>query len=184
MVSFRGSSPLARGTPSVSSRAGSLSGLIPARAGNTRSVGPGGGGGRAHPRSRGEHCMKRCGLSGSVGSSPLARGTLVEKGVPTSRQGLIPARAGNTRYVSSREFRCRAHPRSRGEHRPRRYPPGLSEGSSPLARGTQISKTVVSIVIGLIPARAGNTKVVKGRAPGAWAHPRSRGEHASTTRES
>ena len=50
-------------------------------------------------------------------------------------------------------------------------------GSSPLARGTLLIAILVVRLIGLIPARAGNTfsqteMLIKERA-----HPRSRGEH-------
>ena len=70
-----GSSPLARGTLEVTTASPVAAGLIPARAGNTSLRNLLRKGGRAPPRSRGEHS----GLSsfrGMVsGSSPLARGT-------------------------------------------------------------------------------------------------------------
>ena len=51
---------------------------------------------RAHPRSRGEHSK-----AGQIhmklwGSSPLARGTLIDITQLLKSRGLIPARAGNT----------------------------------------------------------------------------------------
>ena len=56
-------------------------------------------------------------------------------------------------------------------------------GSSPLARGTPAGCPPPGVqgggVGGLIPARAGNTGVRFGVLMGAWAHPRSRGEHAT-----
>ena len=73
-----------------------MSGLIPARAGNTKPGRLRRASCRAHPRSRGEHitCAEYEDLA--MGSSPLARGTLyVSKAVPP-KTGLIPARAGNT----------------------------------------------------------------------------------------
>ena len=97
--------------------------------------------------------------------------------------GLIPAHAGNTEKISSLNLTSWAHPRSRGEHvipeRRRGYP----LGSSPLARGTPAGCPPPGVqgggVGGLIPARAGNTGVRFGVLMGAWAHPRSRGEHAT-----
>ena len=75
---FQGSSPLARGTPLDNSSHIHYRGLIPARAGNTNAeselfitVG-------AHPRSRGEHSWSYQRPGHAVGSSPLARGTLME----------------------------------------------------------------------------------------------------------
>ena len=113
-----GSSPLARGTPKSHGVLVGFQGLIPARAGNTVSVGAVNTLSRAHPRSRGEH-----GAYGAVnllllGSSPLARGTrdeVTESGHPF---GLIPARAGNTHSDTSFLLLSWAHPRSRGEHLP------------------------------------------------------------------
>ena len=51
-----------------------------------------------------------------VGSSPLARGTLIVVMVVIRRSGLIPARAGNTLGADGWDKNSRAHPRSRGEH--------------------------------------------------------------------
>ena len=112
--------------------------------------------------------------------------------------GLIPARAGNTARHAGAGCRCRAHPRSRGEHtfagqvrgfppraHPRsrgehergRYEMFTSQGSSPLARGTRSRPFAPTLCWGLIPARAGNTLWVASRVCWPGAHPRSRGEH-------
>ena len=72
-------------------------GLIPARAGNTEEVAINAGGFRAHPRSRGEHQVIELEQFAAGGSSPLARGTLIDVSEAFSIFGLIPARAGNTR---------------------------------------------------------------------------------------
>ena len=75
---------------------GAVGGLIPARAGNTNSLGTERHDGRAHPRSRGEHLVLLFFLLILLGSSPLARGTLQRAGDSGHKKGLIPARAGNT----------------------------------------------------------------------------------------
>ena len=115
-----------------------------------------------------------------MGSSPLARGT--PAGCPPGVQGggvggLIPARAGNTGVRFGVLMGAWAHPRSRGEHW--RVPSAFCTvtGSSPLARGTHSVAPSLLIRLGLIPARAGNTAGRCGQVCGAWAHPRSRGEH-------
>ena len=73
-----------------------MSGLIPARAGNTKPGRLRRASCRAHPRSRGEH-MKALGFFLIVwGSSPLARGTPFGIELDEKFSGLIPARAGNT----------------------------------------------------------------------------------------
>ena len=134
-----------------------MSGLIPARAGNTQKTHPVRVGLGAHPRSRGEHCSEGRSVREVSGSSPLARGTLgIRKWIKAPR-GLIPARAGNTvnwRLIMAGK---RAHPRSRGEHMaaPSLFP--QPTGSSPLARGTPVSPEPVEKPLRLIPARAGNT---------------------------
>ena len=152
-----GSSPLARGTLGFLSNGCGCGGLIPARAGNTPAHDAHRLGIRAHPRSRGEHL----GIDNTEffveGSSPLARGTLEQSTVNTPHLGLIPARAGNTLGGKLPGVRSGAHPRSRGEHAD--FENALTEylGSSPLARGTPEKKRKVLRILGLIPARAGNT---------------------------
>ena len=72
----------------------------------------------------------------TVGSSPLARGTLMYPALLEYLDGLIPARAGNTAVRIGSFLGHRAHPRSRGEHAVMRTSPWQTRGSSPLARGT------------------------------------------------
>ena len=96
LATSSGSSPLARGTQTTAFSAPSNGGLIPARAGNTNTVGFSTKVSGAHPRSRGEHSF-----SFSTQAPP---------------PGLIPARAGNTTKHREGTGLIRAHPRSRGEH--------------------------------------------------------------------
>ena len=112
-----GSSPLARGTRPAAPICAAYAGLIPARAGNTYSSFSDWLGIGAHPRSRGEHLMLLYVVPPSLGSSPLARGTLIFALMSDSSIGLIPARAGNTPLAPPRKSQEGAHPRSRGEHR-------------------------------------------------------------------
>ena len=152
-----GSSPLARGTRLHIERHALGHGLIPARAGNTplcvRWACPS----WAHPRSRGEHTSAAAGSSPVRGSSPLARGTPQEIADTAPQVGLIPARAGNTNSGIACCNRRWAHPRSRGEHTIQSRAPSSRWGSSPLARGTQVRQSLQAGLVGLIPARAGNT---------------------------
>ena len=176
-VGLVGSSPLARGTRRIRSSGLWGAGLIPARAGNTYPVAEEDRANGAHPRSRGEHAYKWSSSNASMGSSPLARGT--QDGPPPGpcRAGLIPARAGNTQRDLCFEGRTWAHPRSRGEHRVSTQPSCSSWGSSPLARGTLPIGALLYICMGLIPARAGNTRGTDIARSWTRAHPRSRGEH-------
>ena len=77
-------------------------GLIPARAGNTFVEHAKEIASRAHPRSRGEHYRVFIVVTLRMGSSPLARGTRRGFRDVTAGSGLIPARAGNTRYQHRR----------------------------------------------------------------------------------
>ena len=70
-----------------------------------------------------------------------------------------------------------AHPRSRGEHVVQQRRADNAVGSSLLARGTQLSLHQHCIHVGLIPARAGNTRKTRWWVCRPRAHPRSRGEH-------
>ena len=174
---LQGSSPLARGTLKHRPHIKAAPGLIPARAGNTKS-------GKnecesvwAHPRSRGEHPFFAPSGTMLGGSSPLARGTHSPLCARTRRFRLIPARAGNTPVAPSERSPYGAHPRSRGEHSMTGRIRCGCWGSSPLARGTPVGYPSAPCRAGLIPARAGNTHVSCRCVFPLWAHPRSRGEH-------
>ena len=158
-MTVRGSSPLARGTRGHSCPSEVIFGLIPARAGNTSSRSRFCSTMRAHPRSRGEHGLSKAPPRCWTGSSPLARGTHHPGRTQAPRQGLIPARAGNTLQHVNHRSGSRAHPRSRGEHIDSHDELKYLAGSSPLARGTQRTRHGGRYQPGLIPARAGNTSV-------------------------
>ena len=176
-----GSSPLARGTPSLLPGVPGGTRLIPARAGNTRQIRCGQVLAAAHPRSRGEHFRSSCRSLSVSGSSPLARGTPDESKALHFFYRLIPARAGNTAWHFTYAEALTAHPRSRGEHAARTMLSRPSFGSSPLARGTPSRGVFFKPKQRLIPARAGNTGLAcPGRARRS-AHPRSRGEHGRSS---
>ncbi len=112
-----GSSPLARGTRlyCVSSRDPNR--FIPAGAGNTPSCLSSQHQRSVHPRWRGEHvhCLAGCICHG--GSSPLARGTLIQCRNTGTILRFIPAGAGNTDGGGQPSSAAAVHPRWRGEHR-------------------------------------------------------------------
>ena len=173
----RGSSPLARGTRDAVLDKVPFVRLIPAREGNTseptlmRSATP------AHPRSRGDHTGYEGSVVHRLGSSPLARGPLMNEPPKNRTDGLIPARAGTTLVYSCTRGRSGAHPRSRGDHNRFRVLAEERLGSSPLARGPQCTSRAPKQGAGLIPARAGTTRKNEEWQATHWAHPRSRGDH-------
>ena len=192
-----GSSPLARGTRHTLVRPLQPVRFIPARAGNTRRGPSPARRAPVHPRSRGEHESGVRSIVASIGSSPLARGTLRLRARRPPLAWFIPARAGNTISRPPITWTSSVHPRSRGEHRSRSGPRAQDSGSSPLARGTPPRPERVARLLRFIPARAGNTGPGRygmalrrfiparagntARAPRAPrarpVHPRSRGEH-------
>ncbi|EFL01005.1 LOW QUALITY PROTEIN: conserved hypothetical protein, partial [Streptomyces sp. SPB78] len=179
-----GSSPHARGAVDARHRGPPFRGLIPARAGSGRVPNATALLARAHPRTRGERRNATAGSARSPfeprwGSSPHARGAVVDHEQISDECGLIPARAGSGSPRPRRRTASRAHPRTRGE-RLGVVPSTLHlAGSSPHARGAGNPGGCCHGVDGLIPARAGSGCPA---CPGwrrAWAHPRTRGERAS-----
>ena len=93
-----------------------------------------------------------------VGSSPLTRGKLDVGDVQPPRGGLIPAHAGKTPRGSRGPAVRPAHPRSRGENVLEEIGGDVEKGSSPLTRGKPGRKSVLAVMMGLIPAHAGKTR--------------------------
>ena len=175
-----GSSPLARGLPSTARGSCPCSGIIPARAGFTRSYRGSPPMLKDHPRSRGVY--RRCSPGGRRrgGSSPLARGLLVTAYIDTMCVGIIPARAGFTTGSPEPRRAWRDHPRSRGVYRRREVRGGGTEGSSPLARGLRPRRRPTGRGMWIIPARAGFTPPRPPSAPRWGDHPRSRGVYMNS----
>ncbi len=179
-----GSPPLARGPHDPLGRVALQDRLTPARAGTTLLKGPDDLLRAAHPRSRGDHLIGAKPRMGKTGSPPLARGPhdvgLGELG--DSR--LTPARAGTTPPTGGRCSSLTAHPRSRGDHRPRAPGRMGRHGSPPLARGPPTPSAGSYGTTRLTPARAGTTPVGVVAGSVATAHPRSRGDHPTPRRGS
>ena len=132
---WAGSSPLARGLLTVAILNSKVAGIIPARAGFTRTVTPTAGTSRDHPRSRGVYRRHGKPNHHGPGSSPLARGLPTRKWCSSRCCGIIPARAGFTCTGMSSAAPSADHPRSRGVYPPPGVVFALVYGSSPLARG-------------------------------------------------
>ena len=154
-----GSSPLARGLHGRREGGEAGCGIIPARAGFTRHDRGRCGRGPDHPRSRGVYGAKS-GVALEVrGSSPLARGLPGHPHLRRPGTRIIPARAGFTRSQPPTWSSTRDHPRSRGVYAPRAALLWRSLGSSPLARGLHDEEFDMEPLTGIIPARAGFTRL-------------------------
>ena len=176
-----GSSPLTRGTRENSSPHEFHGRFIPAYAGNSvlpavcmrdRSV---------HPRLRGELTEMMRLIIGSVGSSPLTRGTPPRRICEPRRPRFIPAYAGNSSSISTELKGAAVHPRLRGELDSQFSAVGKIDGSSPLTRGTRTNHQLRMHPQRFIPAYAGNSS---GLATFTWVlpvHPRLRGELIPST---
>ena len=175
-----GSSPLSRGIlPSLWAQPGGLR-IIPALAGNTEPRNERHNGSRDHPRSRGEYFHRMLGGDTETGSSPLSRGIPARPGILHLSVGIIPALAGNTPRLQG-PCPCRPdHPRSRGEYVNQAAGWCYGRGSSPLSRGIPRHTHRPSLGRGIIPALAGNTKLMGSARLSQRDHPRSRGEYVSS----
>ena len=176
MLPAAGSSPRARGTVLDLLRGQDGARFIPASAGNgsrgfmsssTRAV---------HPRERGERKNKLSDLNDHLGSSPRARGTVLQEGAAGGLHRFIPASAGNGRARLGSGRWGSVHPRERGERASRAAIRASRCGSSPRARGTVLHVGSRAVRLRFIPASAGNgvRQLFQGRLKPV--HPRERGE--------
>ena len=90
---------------------------------------------------------------------------------------LIPARAGKTPRPRRPSCSAWAHPRAGGENYRAIGPASGPAGSSPRGRGKRVHCSVLSCLVGLIPARAGKTHHHSETSVRMRAHPRAGGEN-------
>ena len=109
------------------------------------------------------------------------RGTRIVVHLFTSRPGIIPAYAGNTRTEDLEQLIDKDHPRVCGEHLTRDSSYTIFPGSSPRMRGTPPPLGNLRNVQGIIPAYAGNTDCSADVASGSGDHPRVCGEHSANS---
>ena len=115
-------------------------------------------------------------IIGSVGSSPLTRGTHLPGLKQKDKDRFIPAYAGNSGRPMSPLEANTVHPRLRGELSNPEVCRGRTGGSSPLTRGTQEFTQEQSEVRRFIPAYAGNSLSKSSSSTKLSVHPRLRGE--------
>ena len=132
---------------------------------------------RDHPRSCGDHTQPERASRHPTGSSPLVRGPLESLPVEAPDFGIIPARAGTTRRASGIRSCSWDHPRSCGDHTVPPRKSTLTWGSSPLVRGPLLQHLLHKLHRGIIPARAGTTRLTRPRCRLDGDHPRSCGDH-------
>ena len=155
--------------------------LIPTHAGKTVPRGPRRSASRAHPRSREENYAGASDVLRRNGSSPLTRGKQQSVQRKLQQQRLIPAHAGKTLSNVATTSVGRAHPRSRGENTRRSALQSVAGGSSPLTRGKHMAEYAFRVDGRLIPAHAEKTTRSNRSMRMRRAHPRSRGENATSS---
>ena len=173
-----GSSPRGRGKPHARPVAARGDGLIPARAGKTSSEVASPGTQPAHPRAGGENHRRWSAQGPSPGSSPRGRGKRPRRTWGREPCRLIPARAGKTPPTRPPTSPPGAHPRAGGENAGSRVATVIAPGSSPRGRGKPGCPGGRRQARGLIPARAGKTRLSRRAAASSRAHPRAGGENA------
>ena len=152
-----GSSPLARGKQHPGRPDGRRQRIIPACAGETATHGDDLCLSADHPRLRGGNPKTGVSTYADGGSSPLARGKLRCHRPGGRHSWIIPACAGETRFVA-KAFRNEGdHPRLRGGNKMNEIMPYYNKGSSPLARGKLDEGNKTISEFGIIPACAGET---------------------------
>ena len=154
-----GSSPRVRGKRLPRPRQQVRRGLIPARAGKTRTAARRARPSGAHPRACGENEFGFVLADKEAGSSPRVRGKPERNPEMRNVNGLIPARAGKTSTSPT----------------PHRSP----SGSSPRVRGKPSWGSTAAPSSRLIPARAGKTGTTPMALAHLRAHPRACGENRS-----
>ena len=118
-------------------------------------------------------------LTGTIGSPPLMRGTVIlfvyDRRVPR----ITPAHAGNSLLPKQHKRLIKDHPRSCGEQMSDVYGVLIEEGSPPLMRGTVALSGVQKSKIRITPAHAGNSTACNAFPLTFKDHPRSCGEQPS-----
>ena len=151
-----GSSPHARGTPTVRATTNGRHRFIPACAGNAGQRAAPFSDRSVHPRMRGERSGFGSRTPAGNGSSPHARGTPRKSSQVARVARFIPACAGNAFTGELVASAHTVHPRMRGERVVALTRGVYGVGSSPHARGTLRAEPAHSGGRRFIPACAGN----------------------------
>ena len=111
------------------------------------------------------------------------RGTQIAQAFRIPQFGIIPAHAGNTSPLQQGDCQTRDHPRACGEHTVSVMFADAKPGSSPRMRGTHDNFTDSVAQMGIIPAHAGNTSLIRHYEQNLGDHPRACGEHFYRTEQ-
>ena len=156
-------------------------GNIPACTGSSPPRGTSGAPSGEHPRVHGEQprCAARRGRR--AGTSPRARGAVLQQVRHRPYGGNIPACTGSSSWTRTSAASAWEHPRVHGEQRRSGSRQGPSGGTSPRARGAALQVPVRVFLRGNIPACTGSRGPPAGSGTSAGEHPRVHGEQIAAT---
>ena len=174
-----GSSPHMRGKRSSTYPQKERGRIIPAHAGQTRSITSWAGTCTDHPRTCGANTHTFAPANSAAGSSPHMRGKHDRPHPNHARQRIIPAHAGQTPSGQSKLPSKTDHPRTCGANAPTAVCTSPAIGSSPHMRGKPGRSPVGPAPARIIPAHAGQTVIFL--SLGSWSsdHPRTCGANGS-----
>ena len=152
-----GTSPRMRGKPGHHRSLGPPPRNIPAYAGKTCAAAIFRHSSAEHPRVCGENASQPGNFDSMAGTSPRMRGKPACTQLPTSCTRNIPAYAGKTILLSSRNKTLPEHPRVCGENLWNIYYGPTKFGTSPRMRGKRVYTLSVRYADRNIPAYAGKT---------------------------
>ena len=180
---FNGSSPRVRGKRLAVADRLLTNRIIPARAGQTKTLLPTFCPHSDHPRACGANCPAGKSRGCVYGSSPRVRGKRTPNNAAISCGRIIPARAGQTDGAVRPPRRCPDHPRACGANGHTVVQQFFVIGSSPRVRGKPVQRGVHQRVSRIIPARAGQTPRPSVRLPLPPDHPRACGANQPVRRD-
>ena len=153
-----GLSPPTRGNQVGWSRAGRIDRSIPAHAGEPIGIGRKTRLGRVYPRPRGGTPERHLTLPRPPGLSPPTRGNPCERIDRHARKRSIPAHAGEPHRSTPSAPVARVYPRPRGGTGRSPSQATRRGGLSPPTRGNLAGALILAIILGSIPAHAGEPR--------------------------
>ena len=156
-----GSSPRVRGKPHLHTRLHHQGRIIPARAGQTPTSARHRPRETDHPRACGANAFSSPLAGSTTGSSPRVRGKPKPWSDEVDALRIIPARAGQTRPAFTSSTSAPDHPRACGANSSDMMIFLPSVGSSPRVRGKPLPFLPLGHRRRIIPARAGQTALVR-----------------------
>ena len=151
-------------------------GITPAHAGKSQFPGPSPALPRDHPRACGEKTFKTYELDVSRGSPPRMRGKVLPPPLAALHRGITPAYAGKSSCSRRRGSDPQDHPRVCGEKRSLSSSSRAKMGSPPRMRGKDSFIVHCHACVGITPAWAGKSPLLRSAGRLSRDHPRVGGE--------